>query len=543
MKKTELLEAIQTIKMNNAPDIGPKKVTNLVNKDVLVKEMKTSFVPKADKKGQLLANIKNINKDIAKPESKPSMESREWKPAITSVEELTKRILIEAETDDKRKPNAFRLNLQPVVLDSTHAKMDITRNGKVTTAEIMYPNANGKITVKIQVDGAEDKLVEVGLDSPEYRTNLGVYIIKLIDESIEESGGSEQAEMDEYLYADRGAQAGEAPMGTGIDGRGSNIGAGSPIWESDRTKMNALLSIVEAKDDEELAFDEPTDEGGDEGGDDLGDLDLGGDAEGGEEAFGEGDFAMDAGADTETSDEFDSDFGFGGGGGGDFGGGDFGGDGAEGGDINADDQEGGAEDVDFMTFKDKTDWLQSALDTMQNLVATSMGQKMGEGKGVILTSDEILNGTSGLRNVDKPVDIVDKFLQIYVELDNIDLKEEQLAQIEEKLSLNDNQFDGWLAQKMPEFTNEEEVNDTLNNEMFSDFDPMGGEDMGEGEEENLGDMDFQDFLEETEPEEESSSKRTEAELDIGSDLPAETSEFPNVEEEGGFEEEKPEEKK
>jgi len=237
---------------------------------------------------------------------------------------------------------------------------------------------------------------------------------------------------------------------------------------------------------------------------------------------------MDASGDTETSDAFDNDFGFGGGGGSDFGSGgggeDFGG-AEEGGDVNA---EGGpsGEETEFLTFRDKTDWLQSSMDTMQNLISQAMGQKMQEGKGVILTSDEIMNGTAGMRNVDKPVDIVDKFLKIYPELDEIDLTEEHLEQIEQKLDLNDNQFDAWLAQKLPELRGEDEVNETLDNEMFDDFKPMGGEEEPTTEEPGM-EGDFEDFMDETAPEEtETPVERKEAEIELG--LPSETNEFSEI---------------
>ena len=206
-----------------------------------------------------------------------------------------------------------------------------------------------------------------------------------------------------------------------------------------------------------------------------------------------------------------------------------GGDDKKSGDVNA---EGGpsGEETEFFTFKDKSDWLQSSLDTMQNLIAQSMGQKMKEGKGVILTSDEIINGTAGMRNVDKPLEIVEKFLKIYPELDEIDLKAEDLEQIDEKLSLNDNQFDGWLAQKLPEFRGEDEVNktvDTLDNSMFT---PMGGEQTQEPEsEQGMGGdfQDFQDFLDSTAPAPtETQAERKEAELDLG--LPPKQNEFTQI---------------
>ena len=522
MKKTELLEAFKSIQK----DIGPKKVTNLANKDVLVKEMKGMTTKKTDKNTEIISALSDISKVMLKSK----LES-EWKPTRTSISDLSQRFLVEAEMTGKRQPNAFRLNLQPIVMDNTHAKFSATRADKLAIIELLYPNANGKITVKVQLDGSEDKLVEVGLEDEAYTVNFGEYIIHLIDESIADSRNAEQADLNDYMYGNNETPEkpnSEAPMGSVNDrGSNSNISVGGPMWESDRRSMNELLSLIEA-DDEELDVEEDdtsdvegiVDEAGAED-EDAGDA---GDAGG----FGEEDFSMDASGDTETSDAFDNDFGFGGGGGSDFGSGgggeDFGG-AEEGGDVNA---EGGpsGEETEFLTFRDKTDWLQSSMDTMQNLISQAMGQKMQEGKGVILTSDEIMNGTAGMRNVDKPVDIVDKFLKIYPELDEIDLTEEHLEQIEQKLDLNDNQFDAWLAQKLPELRGEDEVNETLDNEMFDDFKPMGGEEEPTTEEPGM-EGDFEDFMDETAPEEtETPVERKEAEIELG--LPSETNEFSEI---------------
>ena len=209
--------------------------------------------------------------------------------------------------------------------------------------------------------------------------------------------------------------------------------------------------------------------------------------------FGADDFSMDTTNPTATGD-FTADFG------GNFGGGDMGGAPASG-DVNADAgaSMGGEEEEEFVQFRDKNDWLQSSLDTMQKLVSQSVGQQMQKGNGVILTSDEILNGTQGIRN-DLPRDIVDKFLKIYPELDT-ELTMESLDEIEEKLSLNDGQFDAWLQENLPELTGQSDVDETLNNDMFMSFEPMGGENVGGEPQEQLpaspdDSMEFGDLLDE-----------------------------------------------
>jgi hypothetical protein len=99
---------------------------------------------------------------------------------------------------------------------------------------------------------------------------------------------------------------------------------------------------------------------------------------------------------------------------------------------------------------------------------------MTTGSGVVLTQDEIVNGTTGIKG-DTNHDIVDKFLKVYKELDGIEIPLDMMDQIEDKLELDDQQFDSWLQAKLPEITGATEVDETLNNEMFDNFKPMGGE--------------------------------------------------------------------
>jgi len=185
---------------------------------------------------------------------------------------------------------------------------------------------------------------------------------------------------------------------------------------------------------------------------------------------------------------------------------------------------------DYSTFRDKTDWLNSSLDTMQKLTASAMADTMQKGEGVILTSDEVLNGTVGIKS-DSNGDVIDKFLKVYPSLDGIELSESDLISIEEKLSMDDGQFDSWLQTKLPQFLGQDEVSDVLDNEMFDKFEPMGGEE----EPEELPEMEFDEFMEKAsseagqlpteESEEEEKADRKAAELEVGE---TEVNEFPNV---------------
>ena len=530
MKKSVILEALKSVKIDNSP----KNVQRL-DKKVLIKGLKDA-APKSDEKGSYLSQVyKNINNNLAKPDPKGITFESEWRPHGTSAKDLSRRILIEAEIENGR-PNAFRLNLMPISLDNTHAKFQATRGEKTAIVELLYPNANNKITLKVQVDGAEDKLLEIGLEDPEYLENLGAYIIKIIDESVAESQEGQQEDTDGFLYGKGGVRTDE-PAPSAAMSKGTH----SPIWEavrdSDTQKMEKLMAIVEQgpeEDDEEPEDDPFAKVGEDDAAGDVEGSDVeGSGAEGkGEGDFGEDDFAIDAGASTEMGG-FSSDFG-----------GDFGeeGEGGKPEDVNSEDGIGMEDDITFVTFRDKSDWLNSSLDTMQKLVSASIAEKMQDGSGVIMTSDEILNGTVGIKS-DSNYDIIDKFLKVYPELDNIDLREEHLEQIEDKLSLDDGQFDAWLQQKLPTFSGQEEVNETLNNEMFDDFEPMGGEEAppeggeGEGEFDNLVEKAMM-----PEEDEISTPEEKEAEMEITEKEGGELNEFPEV---GTKEkpEEKPEEKK
>jgi hypothetical protein len=65
------------------------------------------------------------------------------------------------------------------------------------------------------------------------------------------------------------------------------------------------------------------------------------------------------------------------------------------------------------------------------------------------------------------------------------IPEEMMNEIEDKLDKNDNQFDAFLQQNLSKITGTETVDNTLNNEMFDDFKPMGGEQPKEQKSENL----------------------------------------------------------
>jgi len=493
LKRAELIQSLQNVKTSLRPDDA-----SIMEAHEVAKALHTS-VSKTTGNSDLASDIKQ---QFQKALGEGVSVEKEWRPQATSMKIIMDRVLLEATTEERKNPNAMRLNLQSMVLDKTHAKFSITRNGVDALIELLYPNVNDKITLKVSVKGADDNLVEVGLEDQPYLIDMGVYILQLVDETVANSVSNQGGEIGSQGY---------------FGGQGGDTSGFPPMWESDSREFSSLMSLVEEEeDDEELDID-------------IGGVDDALGTEGGVDAgFSDDDFAIDAGGEVDTGD-FSADFG------GDFGGGDFGAEGSGGVNASPDDIMGGeVDDTEWETFRDKTDWLQSSLDSMQQLTSSSVAQKMQQGTGVVLTSDEIMNGSVGLKN-DMPVDVIDKFLNVYPELDNIELKENDLEQIEEKLSLGDGQFDAWLQQKLPEITGQDEVSDTLDNDMFEEFDSMGGEksigddmelggDMG-GAEDATPEASFEQFLDDVNPAEETSPEEMEAEAEVNLD---ELPELPNI---------------
>jgi len=160
----------------------------------------------------------------------------------------------------------------------------------------------------------------------------------------------------------------------------------------------------------------------------------------------------------------------------------------------------GEPDEEYIQFAQKDDWTQASLDTMQKLTAEATAEQMQDGNGVILSKSDILNGTVGIEN-DSNYQILNKFLKVYPELDGVDITGAIMNEIEDKLSKDDGQFDAFLQQNLSDITGTDQVDSTLQNEMFSDFTAMGGEKEPEpevavpafgGSEDGIGD--FGDFL-------------------------------------------------
>ena len=456
INKTDMLKILQAKLTVTTQDNGPSKTVAL-DKNVVVSEMKNHFTPKTTGKSDLVEKIYK-NKDLASPSKSVKFES--WTPRIHDVKSITKRFMMEAEQSNAtgQSPNAFRLNLQSIVMDKTHSKFTIHRGSNEVTIELLYPNANNQITLKIQLKGAEDKLLTIDTEDAAYTNNFSAYIIKEVDKLISELKSKNNINYGSSELPPSGVNANDGVGGSYVPSLPS-LGGYSPVWESVWSHVSAL---IEADDDTE-----------DDIVDDAAAGDVNNDADGG---FGEDAFTADNtdGKDADMG-EFTADFGGSGsmpslGGMGDMGGGAPGGGGTSGGSA----QSGEVEDTEYMKFRDKTDWTQASLDTMQKLTSDATASQMQNGSGIVLSANEVLNGTTGIVN-DSNYQIIDKFLKVYTELDEVDIPEDMMNQLEDKLDANDGQFDSFLQQNLPKITGSDQVDDVLDNEMFNDFKPMGGE--------------------------------------------------------------------
>lgn len=396
------------------------------------------------------------NTDLAHPE-KIKFES-EWAPKKSDVPTIVRRFMMEADSSAKTGPTAFRLNLQSMVMQNTHAKFKVTRGDKEVSVEILYPNSKGQITVKLSLPNTEDKLFSIDLEDSAYTGNFGAYILKEIDKMIGENRTAPLTDYKEPYGRDQGADSDSHDYIPVMP----TLGGYTPVWES---AWRSVAPLVEADDDEdEVDIPVPQVNGNEDKGGEMNDI---------EGDFGKEDFSA---GDVNSDDTFRTDFG-GSGSLGDIGGGMV----SDAGGVNGEskgDQPGETEDDDYMQFRDKDDWTQASLDAMQKLTADATAKQMQKGSGVILSSNEILKGSVGTQN-DSNYQIIEKFLKIYPELDGIDITVTMLNEIEDQLSKNDTQFDSFLQQNLPTITGTSQVDDVLDSDMFSEFSPMGGEKKGE----------------------------------------------------------------
>lgn len=427
-----------------------------LDKNLVVDQLKNHFTPKTGGKSEFLNKLQD-NQDLAKPAKTIAFESFN-KPKL-DIRMITKRFMMEAVNADSTT-NPIRLDMKSIALNNIHSKFTIIRGTEKVVVELLYPNAEAKITVKVILPSGDDRLLVVDPQDPNYIANFSAMVLKEVDKAISTSKNKPV----DYTIAKADGAVGGGQVTPVLP----SLGGYAPVWES---KWVNAFALVEA-DDEEADLEADAQQEADTAPPAV-------NAEG-DNSFGAEDFSADGG-----------DAGFDGGDGGDMFSGDFGGSGslsslgggmdmggaggAGAGNVNSDGGGmSGEAEGEFIQFRKKDDWTQAALDTMQKLTADATSEQMQNGTGVVLSSSDVLKGTVGIEN-DSNFQIIDKFLKIYPELDEVDIPEEMMNEIEDKLSKNDGQFDAFLQQNLNKITGSDAVDSTLDNEMFDDFKPMGGE--------------------------------------------------------------------
>jgi hypothetical protein len=421
-KKLDVLNALKSKKIDNGPSASD---TKLDKQDVIKNLGKACPKPteKTPDKINQMAIIKKMNGDIAEPAKGIKFESI-WTPAKATVKGITQRILTEASLTPNNSPNAFRLDLKSIVLDKMHSKFNINRKNNNVTVELIYPNANGKITVKLNLDGIDDSVYEVGLEDQQYTGNFGASIIKSIDDIL-----NKQAQATPSF----GTPSQFANPAVSVSGFSPNWVQGGYSMESDARHFSNLMTLVEQEDPKPEDVDPTADEGGDVPAEDGGDVPTDASGDVNSDSFGADAFSADPGG---------MDMGggsVGGGGGMDLGG--MGGGGAPDADpnaVNADEGTVGLEDnEEYSTFRDFavdnfTTTKDGVIDVLSNIVADGVGKQLNNStQGVKLTASQISNGMQGL-NTRPAKEIIDAFLQLYPALDS-EFKVSDLETLAEKL--------------------------------------------------------------------------------------------------------------
>lgn len=121
----------------------------------------------------------------------------------TTIQTILNKALTEAATQAVGQ-SVFRLDLGNVVCDSAHAKFKMVRRNHSVVVDMLYPNDNGNITIRYNVDDVAEKMFELSLDSEHYINGFGHTIIKCCDDAIKEAEEMTEEEdiysTDEYGY-------------------------------------------------------------------------------------------------------------------------------------------------------------------------------------------------------------------------------------------------------------------------------------------------------------------------------------------------------
>lgn len=180
----------------------------------------------------------------------------------TTIQTILNKALTEAAAQAVGQ-SLFRLDLGNVVCDSAHAKFKINRRNHSVVVDMLYPNDNGNITIRYNVDDVAEKMFELSLDSEHYINGFGRTIIECCDAAIKEA--EEMTEEDDIYETDEfGYQ---------------------PIMSADMRGLLKMTNAIMESDFGEADFAAPApDAGGMDAG--MGGADMGGGAGGGVASLG-----------------------------------------------------------------------------------------------------------------------------------------------------------------------------------------------------------------------------------------------------------------
>jgi hypothetical protein len=117
----------------------------------------------------------------------------------TTIQTILNKALTEAAAQAVGQ-SLFRLDLGNVVCDSAHAKFKISRRNHSVIVDMLYPNDNGNITIRYNVDDVAEKMFELSLDSEHYINGFGRTVIECCDAAIKEA--EEMTEEDDIYSTD-----------------------------------------------------------------------------------------------------------------------------------------------------------------------------------------------------------------------------------------------------------------------------------------------------------------------------------------------------
>lgn len=306
----------------------------------------------------------------------------------TTIQTILNKALTEAAAQSVGQ-SLFRLDLGNVVCDAAHAKFKINRRNHSVVVDMLYPNDNGNITIRYNVDDVAEKMFELSLDSEHYINGFGYTIIKCCDDAIKEA--EEMTEEEDIYSTENGYQ---------------------PIMSAD---MRGLLGIANA----------------------IMESDMGGDAGG----FGEADFAApapDAG-------------GMGGDMGGGAPGGEGGGAASLGGDVEKDDDEVNFADECMANLSTETSLdseQNGSFARLTDILADKMANEARKNShGIVLTGKQISKGTKGISTTMSAAEKISEFQRYYPQFEGMVTKKELdafLLFLESENVSSAMEFESWL---------------------------------------------------------------------------------------------------